>query len=265
MKSKITKQYMASEIILDSELSYEKKKSSNVAVIFAGGSGRRMNNDGKPKQFLALKGKPIIIYTLELFEAQPEIDGIIVVCLKTWISELQKLIEKFHITKVKSIVAGGSTGQESIYNGLVEASKLYDENSVVLIHDGVRPLISSNTIHENVIATREYGSCITCIKTTETFVVSQKDGMLSIPERKDSLIARAPQSFILKDILAAHIVARKENRNDFIDSCSMMNHYGYRLHTVLGPIENIKITTPMDYFIFKTMFEVHEIQQVFGF
>lgn len=241
------------------------KKQSNVALIFAGGSGRRMNNDGKPKQFLELKGKPIIIYTLELFDTHPEIDGIIVVCLESWIPELQKLLKKFNISKVKSIVPGGQTGQESIYNGLIEASKYYDKDSVVLIHDGVRPLINGKTISDNIKMTRDKGSCITCVKTTETFVVSQTDGMFEIPERKDSLIARAPQSFILRNILNAHEKARSEKRNDFIDSCSMMNHYGYHLNTVLGPIENIKITTPMDYFVFKTMFEVHEIQQVFGF
>lgn len=241
------------------------KKQSNVALIFAGGSGRRMNNDGKPKQFLELKGKPIIVYTLELFDTHPEIDGIIVVCLESWIPELQKLLKKFNISKVKSIVPGGQTGQESIYNGLIEASQHYDKDSVVLIHDGVRPLINCKTISDNIKMTRDKGSCITCVKTTETFVVSQTDGMFEIPERKDSLIARAPQSFILRNILNAHEKARSEKRNDFIDSCSMMNHYGYHLNTVLGPIENIKITTPMDYFVFKTMFEVHEIQQVFGF
>ena len=241
------------------------KKQSNVAIIFAGGSGRRMNNDGKPKQFLELKGKPIIIYTLDLFDTHPEIDGIIVVCLESWIPELQKLLKKFNISKVKSIVPGGQTGQESIYNGLIETAKYYDKDSVVLIHDGVRPLINWKTISDNIKMTRDKGSCITCVKTTETFVVSQTDGMFEIPERKDSLIARAPQSFILRNILNAHEKARSEKRNDFIDSCSMMNHYGYHLNTVLGPIENIKITTPMDYFVFKTMFEVHEIQQVFGF
>lgn len=101
--------------------------------------------------------------------------------------------------------------------------------------------------------------------TIETFVVANADGHFDIPERKDSLIARAPQSFVLKDILTVHEDARQNNRHDYIDSCSLMNHYGYKLHTIIGPVENIKITTPMDYFVFKTMVEVHEVQQVFGF
>jgi len=93
----------------------------NVAVIFAGGTGKRMNTVSRPKQFLELNGKPVIIYTLELFDNHPEIDGIVVVCIKEWIPFLQKQLNKFEITKVVDIVPGGETGQESIYNGLVAA------------------------------------------------------------------------------------------------------------------------------------------------
>lgn len=243
----------------------ENHENPNVAVIFAGGSGRRMNRDGKPKQFLELKGKPIIIYTLELFENHPDIDGIIVVCLESWIAELQRLLHKFNIKKVDRIVPGGETGQDSIYNGLTAAEDVYGSTANVLIHDGVRPLIKEETITDNIRQVRETGSCITCVPTTETFVVGRPDGLFEIPERKDSLIARAPQSFRLTDILNAHRKALSEGRHDFIDSCSMMNHYGYRLSTVIGPVENIKITTPMDYFVFKTMVDVKEVQQVFGF
>ena len=239
--------------------------NSNIAVIFAGGSGRRMNRDGKPKQFLELKGKPIIIYTLELFENHPDIEGIVVVCLESWIPELHRQLSKFDIRKVKVIVPGGETGQDSIYNGLSAAADLYGPEAVVLIHDGVRPLIKEETITDNIRTVREKGSCITCVPTTETFVVGKPDGLFEIPERKDSLIARAPQSFLLGDILSAHRKALSEGRHDFIDSCSMMNHYGYKLSTVIGPVENIKITTPMDYFVFKTMVDVKEVQQVFGF
>lgn len=237
----------------------------NIAVIFAGGSGRRMNNDGKPKQFLELKGKPIIIYTLELFADHPQIDGIVVVCLKDWIPVLRRMIDRFGVAKVAAVVPGGSTGQESIYAGISCAADRFGKESVVLIHDGVRPLINAGTISDNIESVRKYGSCITCVPTTETFVIGLSDGRFDIPERKDSLIARAPQSFVLGEILAAHERARAEGRNDFVDSCSIMNHYGARLHTIIGPVENIKITTPMDYFVFKTMVEVHEVQQVFGF
>lgn len=237
----------------------------NIAVIFAGGSGKRMNTVSRPKQFLELRGKPIIIYTLELFDTHPQIDGIVVVCIEPWIPFLEKQLRKFEITKVVEIVLGGETGQDSIYNGLICARKHFAEDSCVLIHDGVRPLITQQTITDNINKVHESGNCITCIPATETFVVKQDDGSLKIPMRANSLIARAPQSFVLSDILSAHEKARKENRHDFIDSCTMMSYYGYQMNTILGPMENIKITTPSDFFIFRAMVEVHENQQIFGF
>lgn len=237
----------------------------NIAVIFAGGSGTRMNTVAKPKQFLELNGKPIIIYTIELFDNLPDIDGIVVVCIESWIPYMHKLINKFGIIKVLEVVPGGTTGQDSIYNGLSCAARHCSSNSVVLIHDGVRPLINEQTVLQCIETTQRYGNCITCIPATETFVVQQEDGSLKIPSRSDSLIARAPQCFILKDILDAHIRAREEGRHDFIDSCTMMSHYGCKLTTILGPMENIKITTPTDYFVFRAMVEVHENQQIFGF
>ena len=238
----------------------------NIAVIFAGGSGNRMHTKSRPKQFLEYSGKPIIIYTLELFDNHPMIDGIVVACLEEWIPFLEKMLKKFEINKVRKIVPGGETGQDSIYNGLSAAQELsMGDDDIVLIHDGVRPLITEQTITDNILKVREEGSCITCIPATETFIVNQPDGNLEIPSRADSLIARAPQSFYLKDILDAHERARKENRHDFIDSCTMMHHYGKSLGKVIGPMENIKITTPTDFFLFKAMVEVHENQQIFGF
>ena len=227
-----------------------------------------MNTVSRPKQFLELNGKPVIIYTLELFDNHPDIDAICIACIESWIPFLKKMLRKFEINKVVDIVPGGETGQDSIYNGLCSAdkwAKLQGDEAAVLIHDGVRPLITQQTITDNIQTVREKGNCITCVPATETFVVTQDDGTLQIPSRKDSLIARAPQSFLLKDVLGAHEKARSENRHDFIDSCTMMSHYGHHLNTIIGPMENIKITTPSDFFIFRAMVQVHENQQIFGF
>ena len=238
----------------------------NTVVVFAGGAGRRMHTKSRPKQFLEYQGKPIIIYTLELFDNHPMIAGIVVACVEEWIPFLEKMLKKFEINKVKKIVQGGETGQDSIYKGLVAAKEFSKSpQDIVLIHDGVRPLITEQTITDNIETVRKEGSCITCIPATETFIVGLPDGGLEIPTRANSLIARAPQSFYLDEILAAHERARKEGRHDFIDSCSMMHHYGHKLGKVIGPMENIKITTPTDYFVFKAMVEVHENQQIFGF
>lgn len=243
----------------------------NIAAIFAGGSGIRMNTKSRPKQFLELHGKPIIIYTLELFDNHPDIDAITVACIQSWIPFLEKQIRKFEINKVVKIVPGGATGQESIYNALCAAEQhaLSSQGTLdgvnALIHDGVRPLITEQTITDNINKVRECGSCITCVPATETLVVRQQDDSLQIPSRKDSLIARAPQSFRLTDIISAHRKAIDEGRNDFIDSCTMMSHYGYTMGIVNGPVENIKITTPTDFFVFRAMVQVHENQQIFGF
>ena len=238
----------------------------NIALIFAGGIGQRMRTKTRPKQFLELNGKPIIIYTLELFDNHPDIDHIVVVCVEPWIPFLEKMLKKFEINKVSAIVKGGDTGQLSIYNGLkiveqLSSNKTYDN---VLIHDGVRPLINEETISLNIEKANQCGSCITCIKASETLVVQRPDG-LEIPTRSASFIARAPQTFKVEKILSAHNRAIAENRTDFIDSCTMMSEYGYELGLVEGPVENIKITTPTDYFIFRAMVEVHENQQIFGF
>lgn len=237
----------------------------NIAIIFAGGSGKRMNTVVRPKQFLELNGKPIIIYTLELFDNHLDIDGIVVVCIESWIPFLKKMLKKFEINKVVEVVPGGKTGQDSIYNGLSAAAKHYSKDSIVLIHDGVRPLIVEQTITDNIETAKKEGNCITCVPATETFVVKQEDGSLNIPSRDNSLIARAPQTFVLGDILDAHEKAQQANKHDFIDSCTMMSYYGHQMHTIIGPMENIKITTPTDFFIFRAMVQVHENQQIFGF
>ena len=146
----------------------------NIGVIFAGGVGSRMHSKDRPKQFLEMYNKPIIIHTLEYFENHPMIDAIVVVCIKDWIPYLEKLLYKFRIDKVKKIVPGGETGQLSIYNGLRAAKEIAgEEKSIVLIHDGVRPLISENLITNNIETVMKHGSAITTAKVKETILVVQ--------------------------------------------------------------------------------------------
>ena len=230
----------------------------NIAIIFAGGFGKRMNTATRPKQFLELDGKPVIIYTIELFDMHTQIDGIVCVCIESWIPYLEEQLKIFEIKKVGAIVPGGETGQDSIYNGLVAAHKIYGDDCNVLIHDGVRPLITGQTISDCVNTVTEKGNCITCSPATETFVVKHEDGTLEMPTRDHSFIAKAPQCFRLMDILNAHNKAQEKGKHDFIDSCTMMSYFGYQLNTVIGPIENIKITTPIDFFIFKAMLQADE-------
>ncbi|MER0122277.1 IspD/TarI family cytidylyltransferase [Streptococcus sp. ZJ93] len=236
----------------------------NIAVIFAGGSGTRMNSKDKPKQFLLVHGKPIIVHTIELFETHPEIDGIVVVCIEDWISYMEEMKYRYRLDKVSRIVPGGRTGQLSIYNGLVAAEETYGkEGNVVLIHDGVRPLINEKTISDNISSVKEFGTAITCTTAKETVILINDENEVSeVPSREHSRFAKAPQSFWLADILAIHHQGLQEGREDFIDSCTMMRHYGHSLHVVIGPHENIKITTPDDFYTFRALYDARENQQL---
>lgn len=238
----------------------------NIGVIFAGGVGSRMNGTAKPKQFLNVYGKPIIIHTLEIFELHNNIDAIVVACLEEWIPHLESLVERYNLKKVKKVVPGGSNGQESIYNGLKAAEEVAGgEQSIVLIHDGVRPLINEKTIDDNIASVEKNGSAITCVRVKETvLVVSEDDSIAEIPNRDDTRLARAPQSFYLHDIMECHRKAIEENKFDFIDSCSMMQYYGKKLFLIEGPQENIKITTPDDLYTLRALLKAKEEAQVFG-
>ena len=232
----------------------------NIGIIFAGGTGQRMSSTGTPKQLLEVNGKPILVYTLEHFQNNDNIDGIVLVVLESIIGEVSKLVQKYSLDKVKSIIPGGKTGQESIYLGIQESSRLYDQDSIVLLHDGVDELI--NTC---ISSTKTYGNAITVSQAIETIVL--KDNELShvgkILSRDECLLAKAPQCFYLKDIYKAHEKARSENL-EFIDSASMMQFYGTELFTVIGPAENIKITTPIDFYTFKAYLEVKNSLNIMG-
>ncbi len=237
----------------------------NIAVIFAGGSGQRMHSRDIPKQFLEMHGKPIIIYTLELFEKHPEIDAIVIACKEDWIEYLEKLLYKYRIEKVKKIVPGGDTGQMSIYNGLMAAQEVSNgEEAIVLVHDGVRPLINQKVISDNIESVKIHGSAITTAIVKETIlVVNDDEAIINVPDRAKSRVAKAPQSFWLKDILAAHNRAQEKGMFDCIDSCTMMKMYGYPLYLVDGPYENIKITTPDDFYTMRALLDAQEDEQLY--
>ena len=236
----------------------------NIAIIFAGGTGKRMNTKSKPKQFLELHGKPIIVYTLEEFQNHPEIEGIVLVTLESWIGYCKDLIDRFRLSKVKAVVAGADSALSSQRNGLLKAQELFPKDSIVLIHDGVRPLIDEDIISKNIESVKKYGSAITVTPAIETITIKTETGEIGqIIERSKVEMARAPQSFWIKDILEAHRQADLEGL-DFIDSASMMRHFGHSLFSVQGPPENIKITTPNDFYTFRALVDARENSQIFG-
>lgn len=234
------------------------------ALIFAGGAGRRINSRSKPKQFLEMHGKPIIIYTLEHFEYHEEIDKIVIVCIKEWVEELKGLIKRYGITKVKNIVSGGETGHDSIYFGLKAMKEFSAEDDIVLIHDGVRPLINEELITRNIEAVKTYGNAITAEAVRES-VVRSIDGVKisDVPPRKQMYVAKAPQSFYFGVILHLYERAREDGVKT-IDSSHLCSLYQESMHLVMSTKNNIKITEPADFYTFRALYEALEGQQIFG-
>lgn len=223
----------------------------NIAIILAGGTGERMGDNTVPKQFLTVEGKPVLVYTLEPFQRHEEIDGIILVALREWLDYCHEMIVSWRLDKVLAVVPGGVSSQESIRLGLEAVQALCGEDVVTLIHDGVRPLIDSGTITRCIRSVKQYGSAVTVSPQMETVLYGETaDGPCRIIERDRCQVARAPQCFYLRDILAAHRRAMLDHRLRFIDSASLMQYYGYALHSVRGPMENIKITTALDFQVF---------------
>lgn len=236
------------------------------AVVFAGGSGIRMNTRTTPKQFLRIHGRTILEHTLTHFEEHPRIDGIAVACLESWIPMLRNELDSAGFTKVKWIVPGGRTGQESIRNALdaLRAAGVSDEE-VVLVHDGVRPVVDEETITHNIESVRAHGSAITVSPQWETVVCVDSGARVEFTtNRIATRVAKAPQSFRLGDLSAAHARAAEEGRGDFVDCATLMGHYGHELHTVDGPADNIKVTTATDFYVLRAILDAREAVQVFG-
>lgn len=239
----------------------------NIVIITAGGVGTRMRSKDRPKQFLEIHGKPILIHTLLQFEKSNLIDGIIISCVEEWIPYTKELISSYRLKKVKSIIPGGETGQLSIYNGLCEAKKLYPTgDNIVLIHDGVRPLINTDVITESISSVERYGSAVTTGKVKETIIeIDDKGTVTQVPKRVNARYAKAPQGFWLDDLLGMHKKALSEGNVCFVDSCSMMFHYGIKIHTIEGPDENIKVTTPQDFYSMRAILTAKEDAQIYGY
>ncbi|WOJ23058.1 IspD/TarI family cytidylyltransferase [Citrobacter koseri] len=231
-------------------------------VIFAGGTGSRMNSRNLPKQFLKIYGKPVIIHTLEVFENCAAIDNIIVVIVKGWEDYLNNLLEQYRITKVRKVVPGGETGQQSIFNGLKELSE-----GIVLIHDGVRPFITNKLIEENIAVALQHKIAITCVKAKETLVSVEDHKINGVLKREVSYMARAPQAFDVNLLKSAHHKAIADNDYSFVDSCAIVKHYYPEsdFHIVECGSENIKITTQEDFYLAKAMFSLEEDEQLYGF
>ncbi len=240
----------------------------NYAIILAGGVGQRMRNSGMPKQFLEVFRKPIIIYTLERFEDCLDIDKIVIVCNSSWIDYMQNLLKKFSIQKVVGVVAGGKDRQGSVENGIAFIEKEgATDSDIVVIHDGVRPLIQKNIISENVRVAKKYGSAMTVRPVIESVVITNEDSAKfdDFKKRSDTYSLTAPQTFQLGILKKAY--KDTENVNEpipLLDAALAHTYLGNDIHIIKENNQNIKITTPEDYYILKAMLELEESRFVFG-
>ena len=245
------------------------KNEKNIAIIFAGGVGSRMGSN-IPKQFLKVYGKEIIIHTLEKFQYNENIDLIYVGCIENYIHDLELLVQKYNISKIPlgGIIAGGTSGQDTIYKVLKRAREDNPGDAICLIHDGVRPLINDDVINANINGVKEFGSAVTVTKAFETPIMSNDGREVSeILQRNLVYTAQAPQSFRLDDILNAHETIRKSlegyNNPKIVDSCSLMKECGHNVHIVEGNRGNIKVTTLDDYITLLGNLEIDDYFRVF--
>ena len=231
----------------------------NIALLTAAGSGSRMHQD-IPKQFIHVENKPIIIYTMEAFQRNPQIDAIIVVTLENWIDFVWAYARQFNITKLKWVVAGGETGQESIHNGIMALKDECSENDVVLVHDGNRPLVSDDIIADSLSVFREHGSAVAAIPCVEAVFKSAdgKSSDISIP-REELFRTQTPHTYTLGKLLSMHEQAKALNITNTAASCTLMQKLGETIWLSKGSEKNIKLTTVDDLDLFRIFLHEEKI------
>lgn len=231
----------------------------NIALLTAAGSGSRMHQD-IPKQFLHVDNKPIIIYTMQAFENNPQIDAIIVVTMDSWKDFIWAYARQFNITKLRWVVSGGATGQESIHNGLMALKEMCEPTDVVLVHDGNRPLITNDIIADSLSTFSKYGSAVAAIPCTEA-VFKSADGLsstISIP-REQLFRTQTPHTYTLGKLLWAHEQAAERNIANTTASCTLMQALGETVYLSKGSEKNFKLTTTDDLDIFRAFLNNGEL------
>jgi len=238
----------------------------NIALIFAGGVGSRMGAS-LPKQFLKINGKPILVHTVELFQCHEDIDVIYIATIEDYIPYVEKLVKLYDLNKVADVIGGGDSAQDTIYRLLQRAKKDYAGDSIVLLHDGVRPFVDMEVITRNIEGVKANGNAITSCPAYETIMVSEDhDAISSVTIRDNTFLGQAPQSFRLDDIIEAHdkIRQRPEGYKDMVDACTIIRTLGGTCHLVEGNRGNLKITTPEDVYTFKAFLQYREDRETFG-
>ncbi|MBB3086896.1 IspD/TarI family cytidylyltransferase [Geodermatophilus sabuli] len=239
-----------------------------VAIVFAGGLGSRMVKAQLPKQFITIRDKPVLVHTLEHFQSHPEVGAIYLSCLTGYIEHAWDLVREFGVTKVRAIVAGGVTAQNSILNAVQAAlADNVPEDATALVHDGVRPVINADLITRNIATARERGSAITAIPCFETIAMSLDEAQTveSVTQRDLMYVLQAPQTFPLGEVFQVNTRSLEDGLlGKFVDQAHLMRHYGAELHLVPGLRGNVKLTTDFDLLQFRLLVESGALSSVVG-
>ncbi len=231
-----------------------------IAVILASGSGQRMNQD-IPKQFINVYDKPVVIYTLENFQRHPDIDAIEVVCLEGWHDILNAYARQFNIDKLKWIISGGNTSQESIRNGVYNLEGKCSDDDIIVIHDGIRPLVDSNVISDAIIKCRQHGNAVASLPYNEQiFVIDDDESTSSFIPRDTLRRVTTPQAYRFEMLSKAYHEAFDSgtgiSKTDYTNT--MMVKLGHRLFFSAGSDKNIKLTTKDDLEMFKAYLKMEK-------
>lgn len=232
----------------------------NLAIVIAGGSGTRMGLD-IPKQFVNIYDKPVIIYTLEGFERHPMIDEIEVVCIDGWHDVLKAYARQFGITKLKRVVSGGKTGQESIRNGVFALEGYLSDDDTVIIHDGIRPLVDKEVLTDVIVTCRKYGNAVTSMPYNEQiFVVDDELSTVKYIPRETIRRVATPQAYKFGKLDKAYHEAFEKRIGIYGSSYTntMMADLGERLYFAAGSDKNIKLTTRDDLELFKAYLKTED-------
>ena len=227
-----------------------------IALLTAAGTSTRMGQD-IPKQFIHVENKPLIIYTMEAFQAHPGIDAMVVVTLPAWIDVLKAYANQFNISKLRWVVPGGETGQESIRLGLEALRGEICEEDIIMVHDGNRCMVSGEIISNSLAVFKKRGSAVAAIPCVEAVFRSEDDGetsTISIP-RTQLYRTQTTPTYTYGKLLWAHAEAAKRNITGTAASCTLMQELGETVYFSKGSEENLKITTVDDMMIFKALLQ----------
>lgn len=226
-------------------------------VVLAGGVGNRMGNVEKPKQFLNIGGKPILIHTLEKFFVNDKFEQIIVLCPAQWVEHTKNLIKKYlGDTDRVVVLTGGKTRNDTIMNSVAYIEEKFgiDDDTVIVTHDSVRPFLTHRIIEENIKYALEYGACDTVIPATDTIVASEDHKVISdIPDRSKMYQGQTPQSFKVKKLKELYGELTDEEKEILTDAAKIFVIKGEKVHLVEGEVFNIKITYPYDLRVAETL------------